>query len=103
MPAVQWVTSGFRWRAVGGLSRLFVPGRMAVTLGRRIYVYRQALEPDVVRHELQHVLQFEKEGIKMWAKYVWFFMRDWIRFGNRRTAYLENPYEKGARDGSTPV
>lgn len=95
--------SGLRWKIVGSISRGFVPGRVAVTIGRTIFIYRDPLPDGVMDHEKIHVLQFEREGVRMAVKYVWYYVRGWIRFRDRREAYLRNPYEVEARRESATV
>ncbi|MBI2891541.1 MAG: hypothetical protein HYY13_12255 [Nitrospirae bacterium] len=87
------VRSGLRWRLVGAVSRAFVPGRVAVTIARRVYAYRWPLPPGVMEHECVHVRQFERERYLMWIRYVRSFLAGWIRTRSRQRAYAENPYE----------
>lgn len=102
-PEIRIVTMGSIWRIVGAVSAWFVPGRAAVTLGRTVYAYVSPLPPTELDHERIHILQFQREGFRMWPKYMWFFVRNWLRFRDRRTAYLENPYEVEARGDSRTV
>jgi hypothetical protein len=61
----------------------------AVTIGRTIIVHRDArLTARILRHELEHVRQWQAKGVLFPLNYAW---------GNLRYGYDLNPYEVAAR------
>ena len=53
-------------RRVGGI---VLPSWLAITIGRDIFAWR-ALEPSELRHELQHVRQWQRYGAGFAVRYV---------------------------------
>jgi len=83
----QWRRGGLALR-IGGwlLGRSSVSG---VTLWRSISLSPGvALDPELLLHELQHVLQFESDPLFP-LRYIW---------GTVRYGYTQNPFERDARD-----
>ena len=84
------------------LRPLLLPGTVAITLGRRIYV---GVEPGqeeferLLRHELQHVRQINKLGVfRFYSSYALEFLHN-IRTGmNAREAYCNISFEREAHD-----
>ncbi|HUP90029.1 MAG TPA: DUF4157 domain-containing protein [Longimicrobiales bacterium] len=72
----------------GALSGMRQPAA-AVTLGRTIIVHPTVeLTPELLRHELAHVRQWETNPLTFWPRYV----LNHVRYG-----YHKNPYEVEAR------
>ena len=80
----------------------------AVTLGKRIFLSSAAGREiaagteagrRLLRHELAHVSQFEREGA---ARFLWRYAAAYARSRQRglshRAAYFEIPYEREARE-----
>ncbi len=74
---------------IGGfLARMGRPAA-AVTLGRTIVVHPDAvLTPRLLRHELMHVRQWQRDRLVFPFRYAWYH----LRYG-----YRNNPYEVEAR------
>lgn len=84
-----------RWiPELGGLlSRMGRPAA-AVTLGRTIIVHPAAtLSARLLRHELAHVRQWERDPVGFPFRYLW----NHLKFG-----YHDNPYEIEARSAERP-
>lgn len=75
-------------RLGGFLARMGRPAA-AVTLGRTIVVHPDAeLTPRLLRHELTHVRQWQRDRLGFAFRYAWYH----LRYG-----YRHNPYEVEAR------
>lgn len=57
-------------------ARLFFPGWLAITLGREI-IARRPLAADELAHELEHVRQWERFGVRFAARYLRASYRSW--------------------------
>ena len=89
LPAGVEVRSG-RWLPwIGGLFTGSLRPAAAVTIGRAIVVHPQVpLEARLLRHELEHVRQWQREGWRFPLRYA----AGYVRHG-----YRDNPYEVAAR------
>lgn len=75
--------------AIGGMLAGMRQPAAAVTLGRTIVVHPSVqLTPELLRHELAHVRQWELNPFTFWPRYV----LNHVRYG-----YDRNPYEVEAR------
>ncbi|MFS8638664.1 MAG: DUF4157 domain-containing protein [Gemmatimonadota bacterium] len=74
---------------IGGLLARMGRPAAAVTLGRTIIVHPDAvLTPRLLRHELMHVRQWQRDRLGFPFRYAWYH----LRYG-----YGGNPYEIEAR------
>ena len=80
------------WRWVGGP---VPPGSAAITLGRLIVVRRRAAgDPQLLRHELVHVEQWQRLGVvRFLRQYLGAYVRGRLRGHGHRGAYLRIPLE----------
>jgi len=63
-----------------------------VTLGRNVFIVRKSLsDPCMLRHELTHVRQMQRDGLLFPIKYAWY----WLRRGYRQVPYEVEAYEAG--------
>jgi len=77
-------------RRVGGL---FLPGWLAITVGRDILSWRDLTGPELA-HELCHVRQWQRYGLRFIPRYLRASWRAW-RVG--RDPYRDNAFEVAAR------
>lgn len=82
--------------ALGGLLAGMRRPAAAVTLGRTILLHPAASPTSrLVRHELAHVLQWQRAPLAFPVRYAWYHLRH---------GYDDNPYEVEARRAeATPV
>ena len=67
----------------------------AVTIGRTVFVHPDAAgDSALIRHELEHVAQWDRGGLVFALDYAW----QWARHG-----YWSNPYELAADSASLVV
>lgn len=76
--------------------RLLLPNWLAITLGRHIICWRPLDEPELV-HELAHVAQWQRYGLRFIPRYLRASLRA-RRAGADR--YWDNLYELEARSAS---
>lgn len=70
----------------------------AIVLYPFVFVKHPAASPELTAHELEHVVQIEREGvIKFYAKYLWFYYKNLWHYRNGFKAYWNIPYEVEAR------
>ena len=83
-----------RWIPVlGGLLTRSRRAAAAVTLGRTIVVHPEARLTDrLLRHELEHVRQWQQAPLTFPLRYAWQHLRH---------GYRDNPYEVAARAAET--
>ena len=68
----------------------------AITLGPFVFS-KGVLDDDVRRHETIHWQQYiETLLIGFPLLYLYFWLRGWFKYGNKRTAYLLIPFEQEA-------
>lgn len=79
-------------RVVEGARLPILPGFVAVTLGRTVYVRGQGLDelPGLLAHEVAHVAQFERLG---WLGMMRDYGALWLEHG-----YSAHPLEREARE-----
>ncbi len=71
----------------------------AITLYPYIFFAETFPKPILVRHELVHCMQVERDGwIKFYAKYLWDYLKNLIIYRDSNTAYLMIPYEVEAHN-----
>ncbi len=78
-------------RVAEGCHLPLLPGFVAITLGRTIYIrgHLATLPPTLLRHELAHVRQFEERG---WLGMTSAYATLWLEHG-----YARHPLEEEAR------
>jgi hypothetical protein len=83
------------WLWVGGP---VPPGATGITLGRLVIVRRGHERSErLLRHELEHVAQYERLGIpRFLARYLVAYLRWRARGYGHRSAYRRIPYEASA-------
>jgi hypothetical protein len=84
-------------RAVG--QRLLLPEWLAITLGRHIFTWRQ-MSPTELEHELEHVRQWRRYGLRFIPRYLRAGRRARRSGGDR---YRDNPFEMAARRAAERV
>jgi len=77
-------------RRVGGL---FLPGWLAITVGRDILSWRDLTGPELA-HELCHVRQWQRYGLRFIPRYLRASWRAWRGGGD---PYRDNAFEIAAR------
>ena len=78
-------------RAIGG--RVLIPGWLAMTVGRDIVSWRP-LSPAELAHELEHVRQWDRYGIRFVARYG---RASWRAAQAGGHWYRDNAFEVAAR------
>ena len=78
-------------RRVGGV---VLPNWLAITIGRDVFAWR-ALEPSELRHELQHVRQWQRYGAGFAVRYLAASVSSLLSGGGW---YRGNRFEIEARD-----
>jgi hypothetical protein len=74
-------------------SRLLLPNWLAITIGRHVFTWRP-LAPAELAHELEHVRQWDRYGVRFAARYLRASLRSW-RAGSGW--YRGNAFEIAAR------
>ena len=86
------VSVGFPW----WLRPFLMPGVIAITLGRRIYV-RKEIDERLLKHELVHVRQVNRLGLfRFVVQYAYEFIRNLIRERSFDRAYRAISFEREA-------
>ena len=70
-----------------------------ITLGARVFFARPQKEvsPALILHELQHVLQIDKEGrLRFYSRYICEYLVNLIKYRNHQRAYRMISYEQEA-------
>lgn len=75
------------------IGRLFLPGWLAITIGRDIWTWRPLAVPEL-EHELCHVRQWQRHGLRFIPRYLRASWRAWRAGGD---AYRDNAFEVAAR------
>lgn len=75
------------------IGRLFLPGWLAITIGRDIWTWRPLAGPDL-EHELCHVRQWRRYGLRFIPRYGRASWRAWRAGGD---PYRDNAFEVAAR------
>lgn len=75
------------------IGRLFLPGWLAITVGRDIWTWRPLAGPEL-EHELCHVRQWQRYGPRFIPRYVRASWQAWRAGGD---PYRDNVFEAAAR------
>jgi hypothetical protein len=75
------------------IGHLFLPGWLAITIGRDIWSWRALTSPELA-HELCHVRQWQRYGLRFIPRYVRASWRAWSAGGD---PYRDNAFEVAAR------
>ena len=81
-------------RTIGG--GVLIPSWLAITIGRDIWCWRPLSEAELA-HELAHVRQWERYGVRFVARYARASLRALIA---GRHWYRDNAFEIAARDAA---
>lgn len=76
-----------------------MPKFRAITLGLVIVIFRDETET-LVRHELVHVMQFKKDPLLFYPKYILEFVKNLWKYKDWMMAYHNISYEIEAREKS---
>ena len=85
-----------RLRGIGG--RLVLRDWLAITVGQDIWSWRQLDEAELA-HELCHVRQWQRYGLRFIARYARASWHAWLAGGD---PYRDNVFEVAARRASAP-
>ena len=87
------------WPPLRRLGGLFLEQWLAITLGRDIFAWRP-LDPVELEHEVEHVRQWQRYGVRFIPRY---FRASWKARRSGGDSYRDNVFERRAREAARAI